>query len=213
MATNLTVRVNNGDASIPYGSSGATFVDMDLTNDYLIWSAGSTAVADGQDEPTPDELNNASTIITDEDVTVAHCLLYDYSEGLLDEVEGMGGNYRYSFCFSFDGATASEPQLEAWDDENHNSTDKHVLGGISGYDSFVKGACTTAGAPGAGWAGSAMAGSSDILLLNNGSGALDSLDSGETSQELYANLKIVIPADYPTPAVEEFVFTVRYTWN
>jgi len=66
--------------------------------------------------------------------------------------------------------------------------------------------------PGAGWSGSALAGA-NILQLNNGNGALAELASGETSQELYANLKMVIPAAYATPAAETFVLTVRYTWS
>jgi len=209
--TNLILRVNNGDPDIAYDETGATFVDIDLTNDYLIWTAGSNAVKDGEDEPTQDELNQAYSIIDTVDVDVAHCLLFDYSTSKLDEVEGMGENKRYVFCFSFDGATANEPQLEAWDDSNHDSVDKNVLGVATGEDSFIKAVCTTLGLPGADWAGDPIAGT-DVLLLNNGNGALDALETGESSQELYANIKVVIPANYDTPAVETFVLTVRYTY-
>jgi len=209
--TNLTLRVNKGDADTAYGETGADYINADLTNDYIIWTAGSSAVADGQDEPTEDELNQAYSIITDSDLTVAHCLFFDYSGDVLEDVEGMGLNKRYVFCFSFDGATASEPQLEAWDDSDHDSIDKHVLGVETGEDSFVKGVCTTLGLPGADWVGDPIAGT-DVLLLNNTNGALSALATGETSQELYANLKIVIPANYSTPAIETFVLTVRYTW-
>lgn len=212
MATNLNLRVNVGD-EIAYGESGANYIDVNLTLDYFIWTAGSSAVADGQDEPTQDELNQAWTIIDDSNpVTIPHYLIFDYSAGILDEVEGMGENKRYVFAFSFDGATASEPQLEAWDDSNHNSIDKHVLGVETGEDSFVKAICTTLSLPGASWSGTPIAGSSNVLLLNNGNGALSSLATGETSQELYANIKIVIPANYDTPAIETFVLTVRYSW-
>ena len=207
--TNLTLRVNIGD-EIEYGGTGANYLDVNLTTDYFIWTAGSDDVKDGEDEPTQDELNQASTIIDSSDVTIAHCLLFDYSAGLLDEVEGMGDNKRYVFCFSFDGATATEPQLEAWDDSNHNSTDKNVLGVETGEDSFIKAICTTLGSPGASWAGTAIAGT-DVLLLNNENGALDAPATGETT-ELYANCKIVIPANYDTPAIETFVLTVRYTY-
>ena len=215
MATNLTVRINDTDADIAYGESGAGYIDLDLINDYLIWTAGSDDVQAGEDEPTSEELNSASSLIDDSvEVQVAHCLLFDYSADILEEVEGMGANKKFVFCFGFDGDTASEPQLEAWDDSNHDSTDKHVLGGGgTPYDSFVKGVCTTLALPGTGWSGSAIAGSSDVLLLNNGTGALDALATGETSQELYANLKISIPQSYPTPSVETFVLTIRYTFN
>lgn len=215
MATNLTIRVNNGSPDIAYGASGASYLDLDLNNDYLIWTSGSSVVADGQDEPTAEELNEASTLIDSSlDVTVPYCLAFDYSANLLDKVEGMGENKRYVFAFSFDGDTASEPQLEAWDDSNHNSYDKHVLGAGSGGTSMVKAVCTTDLLPGASWVGTAIRGddSADVVKLNHGNGAI-SLASGDSSKELYANIKIVIPAGYATPAVELFTLTVRYTWN
>ncbi len=211
MATTLTLRTNNGDPDIPYGDTGATFIDVNLTNDYIIWTAGSSAVADGEDEPSENELNQAYSIITDTDLKVASCLLYDYSALKLDEIEGMGENKRYVFGFSFNGATASEPQLEAWDNNNHNTVNKNVLGIETGEDSFVKAVCTTLSLPGEDWAGDPIAGA-DVLLLNNGNGALTDLATGETSQELYANIKVVIPANYSTPAIETFVLTVRHTW-
>jgi len=211
--TNLITRVNIGD-EIPYGDTGANYALLDLVHDYLVWTAGSDAVKDGQDEPSQDELNQASTVIdADADVTVAHCLLMDYdgqTGGLLEEVEGMGENKQYVFCFSFDGALASEPQLEAWDDTNHNSTDKNVLGVETGVDSFIKGKCTTLNPPGAGWDGDPIAGA-EVLLLNNGLGAPDTPDTGDTV-DLYANLKIVIPQAYDTPAIESFVLTCRHRW-
>ena len=69
--TNLTLRVNNSDPDIAYGDTGATFVNVNLTNDYIIWTAGSSDVADGQDEPTETELNQAYSVITDSDLKVA----------------------------------------------------------------------------------------------------------------------------------------------
>ena len=220
MATNLTVRTNYLDADIPYGDSGAGYIEMDLDNDYLIWTAGSTTVKDLMlAEPTADELNEASTIIDDSsDVDVALCLLMDYSHDVggayyTHQVVGMGENKQYPFNFSFDGATASEPQLEAWDDSNHNTADNHVLGNGTPASSMVKAVATTTASPGAGWAGSPIAGSGNVLLLNEGNGALDELETGETEHNLYANIKITIPAGYATPAVESFVLSTRYTWN
>ncbi len=211
MATTLTFRVNKGDPDIEYGGTGADYIDVNLTLDYLIWTAGSDDVKDGEDEPSQDELNQASSIISaSADVDVAHCLLYDYSALKLEEVEGMGENKQYVFCFSFDGALASEPQLEAWDNSNHNSIIKNVFGAEqTGVDSFIKGKCTTLNPPGAGWDGDPIAGS-DALGLNDGS-IPDTPDTGETV-DLYCNLKIVIPQDYDTPAIEGFVFTIRHRW-
>lgn len=222
MATNLTVRANYVDADLAVGDSGAGYIDLDLTNDYIIWTEGSDDVKDLMThEPTELELNEASVIIDeDADKEVPLCLLMDYSHDVggsyyTHEVKGIGENKRYVFAFSFDGATANEPQLEAWDDSDHDSTDKHVLGNGTPADSMIKGICTTDSAPGAGWAGTALAGdgSSRVLKLNAGNGALGAVPSGETHNNLYANLKIVIPQDYATPAIESFVLTVRYTWN
>ena len=224
MATNLTVKVNYVDADVAYQDSGGAgnYIDLDLVNDYLIWTEGNAVVKDLMThEPTESELNSASTIISaTADKEVAKCLLMDYSHNVggayyTHLVDGMGENKRYVFAFSFDGATASEPQLEAWDNSDHDSTDKHVLGPGTPANSMVKAICTTDSLPGTAWAGTAIAGDGvgRYIQLNNGNGALGSLGTGLTSQELYANIKIVIPTAYATPAVETFVLTIRYTWN
>lgn len=220
MATNLSVRVNYVDADVSYQTTPADYITLDLSNDYLIWTAGDDTVKDLMThEPTASELNTAATQIDpDSAVTVDKCLLMDYSHDVGGSyythlVKGMGENKRYVFAFSFDGATASEPQLEAWDDSNHDSTDNHVLGNGTPADSMVKAISTTSSLPGVSWSGSALAGSSNVLQLNDGNGALGSVPSGQSTQELYANIKIVIPAAYSTPATETFVLSVRYTWS
>lgn len=220
MATSLTVRCNYVDADVSYETTPADYIAMDLANDYLIWTEGDDVVKDLMThEPTSDELNDAASVIDPDDPkTVTKCLLMDYSHDVggayyTHLVKGMGENKRYVFDFSFDGATASEPQLEAWDNSFHNSTNNHVLGNGTPANSFVKGICTTDSLPGASWAGSALAGASNVLLLNNGNGSLSALASGEVSQELYANLKIVIPTAYATPGAETFVLTCRFTWS
>jgi len=219
MSVTLTARVNYVDADVNYQTTPADYIAMDLTNDYLIWTEGDATVKDLMTaEPTPTELNAAATKIDpDATKTVDKCLLMDYSHDTggtyyTHQVLGMGENKRYVFGFSFDGATASEPKLLAWDDTDHDSTAKHVLGNGTPADSMVKAICTTASLPGASWAGSALAGA-NVLELNNGNGALAALGSGITSQELYANVKIVIPSGYSTPAVETFVLTCQYSWS
>lgn len=215
--TNLTLKINDLDADLAVDESGASFVDVDLTNDYNIWTAGSDDVKDGEDEPTPDELNIASSKISDSvETQIEHCLLFDYSALELKEVIGMGDNKRYVFAFSFDNDTATEPQLEAWDDANHNSTNKHVLGAGTPANSMIKAVCTTGVLPGTNWAKSGgthteLAGS-NVVKLNDGNGAI-TLVSGEASRELYANIAIVIPVGYSTPAIETFVSTCRYSWS
>ena len=220
MATNLTIRANYVDADVNYETTPADYIAMDLTNDYLIWTEGDATVKDLMThEPIASELNAAATKIDpDNPKTVVKCLLMDASHDVGGSyythlVKGMGDNKRYVFAFSFDGATASEPQLEAWDNSSHNSADNHVLGNGTPASSFIKAICTTASLPGPSWAGAVLAGATNVLKLNNNGGALGSLPSGTSSQELYANLKIVIPTAYATPAAETFVLTVRYTWS
>lgn len=211
MATAMTFRVNYVDATVAYGTTPADYIAVDLTNDYLIWTAGDSTVKDLMtSEPTASELNAAASVISDSaDVTVALCLLMDYSHNVggayyTHKVIGMSENKRYVFCFSFDDVTATIPRLEAWDTSAHSTTAKNVLGAGTPANSMVKAIKTTDGLPGAGWAGTAIAGASNYVELDSAvlSGAKD----------LYANIKIVIPTAYATPAAETFVLTVRYTY-
>jgi len=222
MSTALIVRLNVVDADINYQTTPANFLAMDLINDYLIWTGGSDTVKDKMTaEPTPAELNAAAMEISSlVDSMVSECYVMDYSHDFggayyTHEVIGMGENKKYVFGFSFDGDTASEPALEAWDDSDHDSTDLHVLGAGTPADSMVKAVCTTTSLPGASWVGIAIAGrtAGRFIPLNDGAGALSDLASGITSQELYANIKIVIPSAYATPAAETFVVCCRFSWN
>jgi hypothetical protein len=214
MATNMELLINYVNADHSKSSYPADYITVDLVNDYLIWSAGNDVVKDLMThEPTADELNTAASIIDESNpITVALCLLMDYSHSVggsyyTHKVLGMNENKRYVFCFDFDGATATEPQLEAWDSNTHTTYAKHVLGNGTPLNSFVKAICTTYSLPGVGWAGTAIAGGSNVLLLNGGSGALGG------AGQLYANIKILIPAAYSTPAAENYILTVRFTYN
>jgi hypothetical protein len=206
--TNLLVRVNIADATHEYAGHTADYITMDLVNDYLIWSKTLADVL--THEPLAPELNaNAEIIDPTLPVTVTKCLLMDYSHpGNLWTrlVIGMGLDAKYVYCFSFDAATATEPQLEAWDTSAHTTHVKNVLGVATPANSMVKGVCTTTSLPGFPWAGTALAGASNFLLLNDSLGALT------IPTDLYANLKIVIPAAYAIPAAETFVLTCRYTY-
>jgi hypothetical protein len=211
--TNLDFLINYVNADHDYDGYPADFISVDLLHDYLIWTKGDAVVKDLMThEPTPSELNAAASIIDESlDVLVALCLLMDYSHDIggayyTHKVLGMSENKQYVYCFSFDDDTATEPQLEAWDTNTHTTINKNVLGIGTPANSMVKGKCTTNTLPGVDWAGSPLAGAANVLLLNDGDGALVS------AADLYANLKIVIPAAYATPAVETFVLTVRYTY-
>jgi len=286
MATNLLIRTRhqvNIATDVPYSTHPEEFITMDLSlsRDYLIWTAGSDDVKDHGYEPNSEQLNTAAIVIDDiNDITVPFCLLMDYNGApyKTHKVLGMGENKRYTYVFSFDGATATKPRLEAWDTSDHNSINKYVLGAETtknivsstnttpiiitipthGYsngntiqilghtintnangtwiiakigdntfslddsvgngeggatgtarklypiNSMVRAVRTTDGLPGGSWAGTPIAGALNYIELDTVplTGAKD----------LYCNLKIVIPANYPIPTAETFVLTCRFTY-
>jgi len=208
MATNLLFRVNTVDAAVDFVTTPADYITVDLANDKLLWSAGSVDVYDGCGYiPSVAQLNAAATIIGVANEVVQHCFLQDDSAVDIFDIVGVHGeNVRYVFCFSFDGATLTEPQLEAWDDNTHLTTALHVLGNGVPANSMVHAICTTAGLPGSSWTGVSLAGGTNVVLLNAGGGALGA------AADLYANIYMEIPASYPTAEVSTPVFTVRWTY-
>jgi len=209
MATNLIVRINEVDASQSYAAQPTYYIPVDLANDRLIWTAGSAAVYNHCGySPSGAQLDEAATLILATPVEVAYCFLDDVSSAfkLLQVVGASSGNNRYVFCFSFDGATATEPTLEAWDTNAHAAATKQVLGAGTPANSMIHAICTTAGAPGASWAGTNLAAGNKVNL-NNGSGPLVG------AADLYANIYILIPASYPTPETSQPVITVRFTYS
>jgi len=222
--TSLELYVNVGDPDIPYGETGADYVLLDLVQDILIWTGVDDIVKDGLErDPTPTELINASPIIPispELDLIVPVCLLQDYSAGTgefhLRQVMGMGEDYkRYVFLFHFDGATATEPQLEAWDDDTMLTIVNKVLGGSdvtpieNPEDSMVNAVCTTTDDPGEDW-GAPLAGNGAtyVVKLNQGDGAITEIGG----KDLYANIKIKIPTNFANPAIETFSLVVKYTF-
>jgi hypothetical protein len=207
MVTSLIVKVNT--TAVDTVDSG-NFVTMALADDKLLWSDGSTAVADGQDTPNEAELNEAAPLVPSVDpYEIPKLFLLDFSAvgQELKQVDLAGSqNTRYVLRFEFDGATATEPTLEAWDDNGHDSNDDECLGAGTGADSYIRVVRTTAGSPGASWTGTPIAGASNKSNMNGGAGAL------AVATTIYYNIKVVVPVG-ATPAVETPVLTVRYTWN
>jgi hypothetical protein len=206
----LKIHVNTDTVDSPRGTSGVDWTEMNLTNDRLIFSAGSVAVADGQPIPTPQDLNSAALLIGALAVECPHFFLSDASAGILDEIHNAGtGNKRYVFCAEFDAPTASEPILEIWDDTDLDSISNYCLGSGVANDSFFRGIVTTDGLPGVGWTGSRLAGSAvnHFLWLNNENGAL----SG--AKDLYWQMRITVPASFSNAASEAPVMAIKYTTN
>lgn len=208
MATALVVKANTtaNDAT-----DAGNFVTLDLTNDKLIFSDGSAAVIDGADTPSDAELNEAAPLVPAvSEYEIPYLFLLDFSatgqELKLMDLAG-SQNARYVLRFEFDASTATEPTLEAWDDNNHDSNDLYCLGAGTGADSYISVIRTTDGAPGSAWTGTPIAGASNKSNMNGGSGAL-----GSGSHTIYYNIKTVVPVG-ATPAAEAPVLTCRYTWN
>ena len=151
MVTNVVVHVNHTNDDNTRVADPTDFIQMDLANDKLIFSAGSAAVADGQPTPSSAELNEAATIIQAIPVEVAHTFLLDVSDvgqELKEMFMANSGDHRYVICLAFDGATATEPTLEAWDDDTHVTANLNCLGLGTPADSMLKAVLTTAGSPG-----------------------------------------------------------------
>jgi hypothetical protein len=211
MVVNCIVHANKSAVDATRVAQPANYIQMDLANDKLIFSAGSAAVADGQPTPSSAELNEAATIIQAIPVEIAHTFLLDVSDvgaELKEMFMANSGNYRYVICLAFDGATASEPTLEAWDDDTHVTANLNCLGLGTPADSMLKAVLTTGGAPGASWVGTPIAGGAapNVLLLNGGGGAL----GGAT--DVYVNIHWDVPGAFLSAFQESPCISVRFTY-
>lgn len=209
-ATTLAFWINHVDAAVAYATTPADYKLVDLTDDFLLWTSGSTVVINHMTSPpTAGELNAAATLIPDTGSTTVPICFYQDTDAnpCLHTVIGMGIDGRYVFCFRFDGATATIPRLEAWDTSAHLTSILNVLGLGTPANSFVKAIKTTDATPGAGWVaagqGTALAGALNYLELDTA--ALT------TAKDLYANIAIRIPST-AVPAAELFCITIRYTY-
>ena len=209
--TNLTVYINNDTQDQPIDTSAVDWIEVSIANDTLIFSNGTVVIADEESIPSESELNQAGVVVSPSaEVIVPKYFLADVSAVKLKEIFLAGNqNKRYVFGFRFDGATASEPTLELWDDEDMDTADLYSLGAGIPSDSWWKGVVTTDGLPGADWAGLALAGDTvtNFLNLNNGNGALS------VAKDLYCNLKIVIPINPNQSGIEQPILVVKYTSN
>jgi len=208
--TTCTISLNCDTQDVALGTGGVDWVEMSLGNDSLIITNGSDVIADGEPIPSQTDLNQAGLILTGVEQIVSKYLLADISENELKAVHNMGNqNKRYVMAFDFDGATTSEPILEAWDDVSMQTYDNLCLGAGTATNSWLRGITTTSALPGTNWIGSRLAGSADghFLWLNNQAGALS------VAKTLYCNLKMVIPATATESGAETPILVVKYTTN
>ena len=210
MALQVFVNVDTQDE--PLNTSGVEYIEFSEGNDQLIYTQGNPEVVDGVNIPTQSELISAGIELTGSQIVLTEYLLQDTSENILKSIDNMGNiDKQYVLSFSFDGATASEPVLEIWDDINLNTIDNPMLGSGTPSASFIRGVTTTSSSPGANWitTGTRMAGSSDgnFLNLNDLNGFLTGADT------LYANLAVVVPASQTTGFSANVVHVVKWLEN
>ena len=206
--TNILCLINFTDADINYATTPAYYIEIDLANDRLIWTKGSDEVYDNSGvSPTDTQLDDAASIILDIPYVVPFLFLDDVSSPeKLFLVNGNGPvDKQFVFCFSFDGPTASEPTLEAWDNTTHLTADINLLGLGTPSNSMLHAICTTTTSPGSNWYGTKLAGINK-LLLNDGLGALVG------AKDLYTNMYIKLLPD-TVAETSQFVLTVRYTYS
>lgn len=212
--TNLDLLINHSTVDDIVGGGGTDWITVDPLNDYLIFSQGSltgAGVSDGDPLPSSTLLNRYAVLLDSVNpVTVPKYFLAKVSLNLLKELKLAGNqNKRYSIAAQFDGATATEPQLEAWDNASMNSLVSPSLGGGIPAVSWYKAISTNLILPDANWVGTPLAGDgiSNILLLNNGLGGLT------VAGNLYFNFKVVIPGGYLTPGIHTPILAIVYTTN
>lgn len=200
---------NTGNASGGAGASSSNWVVIDRTNDKLMFL---------DDQQTDGDSNSGTiypVIIPEAGSQESNkTFMNDNSESILDQVnlagttagEQNGGDTRYVFAIYFDGATATVPYLEAWDDTSHITVADDFLGAGVAANSTLKGITTTNGAPGsATWGGTALAGTSSRLSLDTGA-----LGSGKN---LYFNIKQVLASTFTAQTNSGIVLTLRYTYS
>jgi len=209
--TALTLLINNTVTDSAVNNIGTNWIAVEPTLDNFIFSQGGGTVVNGQPLPSEALLNRYAVQLDDtNNVIVPKYFLADASANLLKEVKLAGNqNKRYVFAASFDGATATEPSLECWDNISMDTILSPALGAGTPSVSWYKGVVTTLGLPGADWVGIALASDnvSHKLFLNNGAGALTGAGI------LYFNFKIVIPGGYLTPALHTPIMAIIYATN
>ena len=214
MSTTVKFLVNCDTQDEPYGETGVNWVEVDLSDDKIIYSKGSEGiVADGLLIPSEIQLTYAGSIISESSpVTVPKYFLKDKDAGILREIPNAGNkNKKYVFCFYFDGATTSEPRLELWDDINLDTLNLFSLGNGTPAHTWWRGVVTTDDLPSDDWPGVPLAGDSigKFLWLNNGGGG-----SPLTAEKaLYINLKIIILKGASQGGSDAPVFAIKWTGN
>jgi hypothetical protein len=191
---NVTLLWNSGTNDTPNtgGASGdGNFKVFDPVNDKISWQS------EAQSDGAPNTVKRVWVIPESGTGEIDKTFVNDYSAGIFDQVplagsnrgKQNGGNTRYVFCVFFDGPTLTAPELQAWDDENHNSVNNVVLGAGTPGNSMIRAVATTNAPPGsADWLGTPLAGSGAENVIQ-----LDT-DALAGSKNLYFNVRVAVPS-------------------
>lgn len=200
---------NTGNASGGAGGSSSNWVVVDLVNDQLLF------LDDQQEDGDLISGTKYPVIIPESgNLEAPKTFVKDNSESEYDQVplagttagEQDGGNTQYVFAIYFDGATASIPYLEAWDDTDHDTAENVFLGDGTPANSTILAVATTNGVPGsATWAGTPLSGTDSRVALDTAplSGA----------KNLYFNIKQVIPSTFDPVSDSDNVLTLRFLYS
>jgi hypothetical protein len=205
--TNLDIQINNTSDDQPVGSSGINWVSVSVGNDFLIFTTSPSLA--GASIPSSFTLSSGGVFLNgSQQIFPFYYLAHPGGSPQTYAIPLMGNqNTRYVMAFVFDGATTSEPVLEAWDNSGLTTTNAVTLGAGTPANSWMHGITTTAGLPGSNWTGSTLAGSSNghFLWLNNQNGALTG------AGVLYCNLQVIVPASQTQGGAETPVLVCKYT--
>lgn len=201
--------VNSGNASGGAGGSSSNWVVLDLVNDALLF-------LDDQQTDGDSSAGTKYPIIKPEAASLEapKTFVKDNSAAIYDQVplagttngEQSGGNTRYVFAIYFDGATAGIPYLEAWDDSGHDAITSAFLGAGTPANSTILAIATTDAVPGsATWAGTPLAGTGSRVELDNAPLA--------GAQNVYFNIKQVIPSTFTPQASSDLVLALRFLYS
>lgn len=200
---------NTGNASGGAGGASSNWVVIDTVNDVLLFL----------DDQQLDGDSNAGAkypaiIPATSSIEVPKTFLDDASASIFDQIPLAGttdggqdgGNTRYVFAIYFDGATAGIPYLEAWNTSAHAAADDDFLGAGTPANSTLRAISTTDAVPGSGtWSGTPLSGTDSRIALDNA--ALTG------AQNVYWNMKQVIPATFTPQSDSSIVITCRYLYS
>lgn len=200
---------NSGNATGGAGAGGSNWVVIDLTNDTILFLDDQQTDGDARTGtkypiiiPAAGSLEAPKTFVD------------DLSEEIFDQVplagttggEQSGGDTRYVFAIYFDGATASIPYLEAWNDNTHALANDAFLGGGTPANSTLKAVATTDAVPGsATWAGTPLSGTDSRVALDN--------EALAGAANVYFNIKQVIPSTFTPQSNSDIVLTLRFLYS